>query len=54
MSYESRRYGASSVFYDEGSGKVEVIYGVLPEQAAAGPVLLHWQENPTLRLTLTA
>lgn len=54
VSYESRRYGASSVFYDEGSGKVEVIYGVLPEQAAAGPVLLHWQENPTLRLTLTA
>jgi hypothetical protein len=54
VSYESRRYGASSVFYDDGSGRVEVVYGVLPEQAVAGPVLLHWQENPTLRLTLTA
>lgn len=53
VSYQSRRYGASSVFYDDGSGMVEVVYGVLPEQAAAGPVLLHWQENPNLRLTLT-
>jgi hypothetical protein len=53
VSYQSREYGASRVYYDEGTGEVQVVYGVLPEQSAAGPVLLHWQENPTLSLTIT-
>ena len=53
VSYKSREYGASRVYYDEGTGEVQVVYGVLPEQSAAGPVLLHWQENPPLTLTIT-
>ena len=53
VSYQSKRYGATSVFYDDASGEVEVVYGVLPAESADGPVLLHWQENPALRLAVT-
>ena len=53
VSYLGRHYGASRTFYDEGSGEVEVVYGVLPADSAKGPVLLHWQDNPTLSLTIT-
>ena len=53
VDFKGRRYGASSVYYDEASGKVDVVYGVLPAESAAGPLLLVWQENPPLRLTVT-
>lgn len=53
VSHQTRRYGASSVYYDEATGYVQVVYGVLPADAASGPIILHWQENPPLKLTVT-